>query len=76
MQKGKGSDPGIFRSNFVIFGLPITAALYGDRGLATTSIIIAIIVPFYNVLSVIILEYYRAGKSRFEGCSERILTIL
>lgn len=65
---------GIFRSNFVIFGLPITAALYGDRGLATTSIIIAIIVPFYNVLSVIILEYYRAGKADLKVVLKGILT--
>ncbi len=65
---------GIFRSNFVIFGLPITAALYGDMGLATTSIIIAIIVPFYNVLSVIILEYYRAGKADLKVVLKGILT--
>jgi hypothetical protein len=65
---------GIFRSNFVTFGLPITAALYGDMGLATTSIIIAIIVPFYNILSVIILEYYRAGKADFKVVLKGILT--
>jgi len=65
---------GIFRSNFVIFGLPVTAALYGDVGLATTSIVIAVIVPLFNVLSVIILEYYRSGKADLKVILKGILT--
>ena len=65
---------GIFRSNFVIFGLPVTAALYGDIGLATTSIIIAVIVPLFNVLSVIILEYYRSGKADLKVVLKGIVT--
>lgn len=65
---------GIFRSNFVIFGLPVTAALYGNRGLATTSIIIAVIVPLFNVLSVIILEYYRSGKADLKVVLKGIVT--
>lgn len=65
---------GIFRSNFVIFGLPVTAALYGDIGLATTSIIIAVVVPLFNVLSVIVLEYYRSGRANLRVILKGIVT--
>lgn len=53
---------GIFRSNFVIFGLPIATALCGTENLGTVSILIAVIVPLYNALSVVALEMHRSGK--------------
>lgn len=49
---------GMFRSNFVIFGLPIATALCGDN-VAVTSMLIAVVVPIYNILSVAVLEYYK-----------------
>lgn len=52
---------GILRSNFVIFGLPITTALCGADNLGATSILIAVVVPLYNALCVIALEIFR-GK--------------
>ena len=53
---------GIFRSNFVIFGLPISIALCGEGNIGPTSILIAIIVPLYNALSIVALEIYRGEK--------------
>jgi hypothetical protein len=46
---------GSFRSNYAIFGLAIIANMLGGRGLARGSLILAFIVPLYNVLSVIAL---------------------
>ena len=54
---------GLFRSNFVIFGLPIATALFDSTG--ATSILIAIIVPIYNVLAVVALEVFRGGRVDF-----------
>lgn len=53
---------GIFRSNFVLFGVPVAGSLIGSTGLGATSILIAIIVPTFNILAIIILEFYRGGK--------------
>ena len=55
---------GIFRSNFVIFGLPISVALCGESNIGPTSILIAIIVPLYNAFSIVALEIFRGEKIR------------
>ena len=53
---------GLFRSNYVIMGLPIAEALLGTDQLGPISILIGIVVPIYNVLAVICLERYRGNK--------------
>lgn len=54
----------IYRSNFVIMGLPIVANFYGHGNLAVTAMMVSVIVPFYNVAAVVILETFRGGKIR------------
>jgi predicted permease len=53
---------GIFRSNLVLFGIPIAASLYGENRIGIVSLLAAFIVPLFNVLAVTILEIYRGGK--------------
>lgn len=53
---------GIFRSNFVLFGMPVTISLMGEGNGGLTSIAIAFIVPLYNVLAVICLETFSKNK--------------
>lgn len=54
---------GIFRSNFLIFGLPVAQSLYRDGSLdGKASVLIAIIVPVYNILAVLALEVFRGGR--------------
>ena len=53
-----------FRSNFVLLGLPITAELLPGGNLGVTALMIAIVVPFYNMMSVVVLEYFRGGKPK------------
>ena len=52
----------IYRSNFVIMGLPIAMNIYGHGNVAVTEMLIAVIVPIYNVMAVIILEVFRNRK--------------
>ena len=52
----------IFRSNFVLFGIPIVGNIFGDANTAVASMMIAIIVPIYNVLAVFALETFRGGR--------------
>ena len=57
---------GLFRSNFVIFGLPITESLFGSEKVGVATLLIAIVVPLFNVLSVLALETFRGGKPNFK----------
>ena len=52
---------GIFRSNFVLLSLPLMQSLFGDAGSGMVSLMIALVVPLFNVLAVVVLETY-AGK--------------
>ena len=53
---------GIYRSNFVFFAVPLTESIFGSGGAAVTSMLIAIIIPIYNIAATLILEYFRGGK--------------
>ena len=53
---------GVFRSNFVIMGLPIAQALVKGESLAAVAVLIAVVVPLFNFLSVVILERFRGGR--------------
>ncbi len=52
----------IFRSNFVLMGVPIVANIFGDSNIAVSTMMIAVIVPLYNILAVFALETFRGGR--------------
>lgn len=54
----------IYRSNFVLFGIPLAANLFGDDGSALASMMVAIVIPVYNVTAVIILEMFRSDGGK------------
>ena len=53
---------GMFRSNFVLFGIPISTALFGETAAGLASILIAVIIPMYNVLAVVSLEIFNGKR--------------
>ena len=53
---------GVFRSNFVLFGMPVTISLLGEGNCGLTSFAIAFVVPLYNILAVVCLETFRRNK--------------
>lgn len=53
---------GIFRSNYVLFGVPVAVNLYGAENSAPAALLAAAAVPMFNVLAVIALEYYSPTK--------------
>ncbi|MBR0597585.1 AEC family transporter [Sinanaerobacter chloroacetimidivorans] len=61
-QKRGAMIQGMFRSNFILFGLPLVINLFGTEGAGITSMAIAIVVPAYNILSVITLELFRGCR--------------
>ena len=48
----------IYRSNFAIIGIPIAQSLLNGADTGAVSVLLAVVVPMYNVLAVIILETY------------------
>ena len=65
---------GICRSNFVLFGIPMATNLYGGVSAAFASLLGGLVVPFYNVLSVIVLEYFRGKKPDYRKIGTGIVT--
>lgn len=65
---------GIFRSNFVIFGVPVCEALFGQNATGVASMLIAVVVPLFNFLAVICLEIYRGGNINFKKIIKGIIT--
>ena len=55
---------GMFRSNYVIMGIPVATALLGSDQLGTVSILIAVVVPLFNMLAVVVLEVFRGQKPK------------
>ena len=53
-----------FRSNFVLLGLPIAMELLPEGNFGVTALMIAIVVPIYNMMSVVVLEYFRGEKPK------------
>jgi len=51
----------LYRSNVALFMIPLTASLYGESSQALATMLLAFMVPLYNVMAVIILEVYRNG---------------
>jgi len=47
-----------FRSNLVLFGIPLTQTLFGDERAVVAAMLIAVMVPLYNTTSIIILEMF------------------
>ena len=49
---------GIYRSNYVLFGMEVTRTICGENNMGMASILAAVIVPIFNVLAVVLFEAY------------------
>lgn len=55
---------GFFRGNFAILGIPLAEYICGENSGGLTSLMVAVVVPIFNVLSVIALERFRGEKKK------------
>ena len=51
-----------YRSNIAIVGISMADSMTGSEGVAAISMVIATIIPIYNILAVVTLEVCRGGK--------------
>lgn len=64
----------LYRSNAVLFMLPLTVSIYGEGKQGMVTMILAFLIPLYNVLAVVLLEYYRGGKASPAVLLKNIIT--
>ncbi len=65
---------GFFRSNYAILGLPLVEYICEGKTSGLSSLMVAIIVPIFNVLAVISLERFRDGKLNIGKMAKGIIT--
>lgn len=64
----------IFRSNFVIFGVPVSEALCSGEISGTTALLVAIVVPIFNFMAVVTLEVFKGSKPKLSTVLKGIIT--
>ena len=50
------------RTNYVLFGIPVAISLFGADQVGITAVLIAFVVPLFNLYSTIVLEMNRGSK--------------
>ncbi len=58
---------GIYRSNFVIFGICIIQAIYPNVDMGMVALLSAIVVPLFSVIAVLLFEMYSDKKNNKKG---------
>lgn len=66
---------GCFRSNLGIIGIALALSLFGSQGLATTSLLMAFVVPLYNILAMIVLLRYAPDATAVPGWKDNLRTM-
>lgn len=52
----------MYRSNFILLGVPLVENIYGPEGAAIPMMLTAVVVPIYNILAVFTLETFRGAQ--------------
>ncbi len=55
---------GFFRTNFAILGIPLVSYICGEEAEGLASLMVAVVVPMFNILAVIALERFRDGSGK------------
>ncbi len=57
----------IYRSNFLIYGIPLGMSMYGEAAMLPISMAMAVSIPFYNISAVFILQYFGNEECRMKN---------
>lgn len=57
---------GLYRSNFILFGMPLCVNIFGEKGVGVVTALVSIIIPLYNFLAVVILDIFTEEKQNFK----------
>lgn len=65
----------LYRSNFVLFGLPLTESIYGADKVAVAAMLVTVVLTIYNITSVIILELFNQQEGKLD-CKKLLLKLV
>ncbi len=64
-----------YRSNFILFGIPLTISIFGDSAASLAAMMVTVVVSLYNITSVIILELFHGeGKTNMKELLVNVAT--
>ena len=55
---------GIYRSNFLIYGMPLATGMYGQDAAQSIALMLGVMTPFYNLVAVIILSVFSETRTK------------
>ncbi len=58
---------GLARTNYSLFGIPLLTMLMPDEDTAVAAILIAVIIPIYNIVSVVVLTYFGSKTANLKS---------
>jgi malonate transporter len=67
---------GVFRSNYAILGIPLAYNIFGQAGLTKSAILMAFVIPVYNVLAVIILTVTSNNTTSINNKKDILINII
>lgn len=65
---------GVFRSNFIFLGIPILESIYGVGNTGPAPLLVSFVVPAFNIIAVLIFQYYSGKKGDLSETFKDILT--
>ena len=54
---------GIYRSNFLIYGMPLATGMYGQDAAHSIAMLMGVMIPFYNIAAVVILSVFSETRT-------------
>ena len=65
----------VYRSNFVLFGIPLTISVFGDSASSVAALLVTVVITIYNTTSVVILEMFNGeGKTDIKVLLKNVAT--
>jgi len=64
----------MFRGNMALFALPLAESVCGEAGKAVASLAVAVSVPLFNVLAVVVLESFHGERTGIPGLLKKVVT--
>jgi predicted permease len=55
---------GIYRSNFLIYGMPLATGMYGQDAAQSIAVMLGVMTPFYNLVAVIVLSIFSETRTK------------
>ncbi|MEG1500737.1 MAG: AEC family transporter, partial [Clostridiales bacterium] len=65
---------GIYRSNYIIFGIPVTINLFGPSAAGSAAIITILVIPMFNIFAVLVLKMYSDSKTNAKNVLQEIIS--